>query len=312
MQPVVVRLILFSLFFQFLFLSDSWAQVNRLTDVEAAFESISSVPFVYPFLNREFKSPEGGHLQGVQAWQQNGKEWLLVTASSAHYSYYAQAELKPKAHVIRLQRLLNAPYRHAGGCQLFDGKLAVGVEDNFSKDKSQVLFVDIGDTAFTANAQKIIERSGTYKRSTAGATGFTAFNNGYLIAVADWNARNIDFYFSKSILPVQFDSIATYHVPNTERWWAYQNINLLTDSSGKIFLIGFGKKKGKNGADLYQLRFQNGAVKMEAISTRYFKCRKGVSFRYGAGCEVSDKHLLLYSCQRRLKKKNVVNVFEGR
>lgn len=309
MQSLSVRLVIVVLFVQLLFVTSALAQTQRLTDVEAAFNAIPSRPSIYHFQNTTFKPPKGGHLQGIQGWEESGREYIIITAGSAHFSYYVEASLSPEGRVTKLQRLLHKPYRHAGGNQWCEGRVAVGVEDNFAKDKSQVLLINVRDTSATAPVQKIIERSGTYKRSTAGATGFTTFNNGYLIAVADWDSRNIDFYYSKAGSPLHFDSIATFHARDKSDWCVYQNINLLTDSSGKIFLIGFGKKEGKSCAELFRLGFQNGVVQMAAISTRYFDCRKGASFRYGAGSAVRNNQLLLYSCQRSLKKKNAVNLF---
>lgn len=153
----------------------------------------------------------------------------------------------------------------------------------------------------------IAKREGAYERSTAGATGITQLQKGkYLIAVADWDSKNIDFYEGSD---AQFDSIGTYHAPNTGYWCAYQNINLLTDTAGNLFMIGLGKQGTNNRADLFSIQFNNIQPQLTLLSTRNFNCKGGASFRYAAGIFTAMDGIGIITSQRNLRKRTCVNLF---
>ncbi|HLP51554.1 MAG TPA: hypothetical protein VK154_11760 [Chitinophagales bacterium] len=276
------------------------AQVSRLDNVPDAFMRIpDSKPVLVHFYNTKHKVPEGGHLQGVQAFSFNGKEHLALTGSSGSYSYYVTAPVDSEA---RLVKLLDSPYRHAGGCQLAGDMLYVGVEDNVAKDKAKVIALNIdGEIQGT-----VAERKGRYKRSTAGATAVIKVN-WEIIAVCDWDSKHIDFY-----LPTYegYGLQETYTMPDTGVAGAYQSINLVADTAGHIFMIGFCKAGSTNRADLFSV---DANYQLTLLSSRYFKTTNGCSFRYGAGLRVINKNTLaIYTCQRALKRKNAVNVFTNR
>lgn len=269
----------------------SHAQV--LTNVPAAFAALDAdKPAVKYFTNRHYTTPTGGHLQGIQATGAGG--WL-ITASSSGYSYY----LRVSADTLQsLNKLYDTPYRHAGGCQLAGGKLFTGVEDNLVKDKAKVVAIDAnGSVAVTAL------RSGSYKRSTAGATGAVYLNKQYVVAVADWDSRNIDFY---RVDAAGYDSVGTFSAGNTEKWGSYQSVNLLADTAGNLYLVGFCKEGTTNRADLFTV---DKNYQLSMISSRRFACKRGCSFRYGAGVGVNNNTLTVYTCQRVVKRRNAVNVF---
>lgn len=264
-----------------------------LTNVPKAFATLhADKPVVKHFTNHHYTTPAGGHLQGIQATGTGG--WL-ITASSNNYSYY----LHVAGDTLQsLHKLYDTPYRHAGGCQLAGGKLFIGVEDNIAKDKAKVVAV-----AEKGSIAVIAQRSGRYMRSTAGATGAVYVNGKYIVAVADWDSRNIDFYRADA---AGYDSVGTFSAGTGVTWGSYQSINLLADTAGNLFMIGFCKDGSHNRADLFAV---NSEYNLELLSSRTFTCKRGCSFRYGAGLGVNKNTLMVYTCQRVFKRRNAVNVF---
>jgi len=272
-----------------------------LSNVQAAFAKIDSNGKAIYISKGNHAIPKGGHLQGVQFCEAEGS--IAFTASSSTVAYMALVNADKK--VTEVDTFLSSPYRHAGGCQVWGNKLAVGVEDNIARKKSRVMLVDYEN--IDHKAVVIAKREGAYERSTAGATGITQLQKGkYLIAVADWDSKNIDFYEGSD---AQFDSIGTYHAPNTGYWCAYQNINLLTDTAGNLFMIGLGKQGTNNRADLFSIQFNNIQPQLTLLSTRNFNCKGGASFRYAAGIFTAMDGIGIITSQRNLRKRTCVNLF---
>ena len=282
-----------------------------LTDVTAAFKAISATPQLLHLKNGGFKIPAGGHLQGIQSL--NNRD-IVITASSDSYSYYMVGQLNQrtgKGKITSVQKIADSPYRHAGGCQVNTDTMVVGIEDNRARDKSQIVMVSFDDSSKQNDSHVIAHREGFVKRSTAGAVGFTKDNSGhYLVAVGDWDSRNIDFYLSKSWSILLFDSLTTFSAAIGQKWPSYQSINLLADANGKIYLIGFALDGVNNRADLFEVSLQKEAAYLRLISTRNFKCKGGAGFRYGSGiCVTRDKKLAIYTCGRNVTGHTPINIF---
>jgi hypothetical protein len=106
-------------------------------NVPEAFDEISSEPEVI-ILSNEINEPSiGGHFQGVQVLQQNGTQKIFISGSSQSKAYLLQADLTSKK-TDKLITLMNEPFRHAGGFQVSEPYLAVGIEDNILKTYSKV------------------------------------------------------------------------------------------------------------------------------------------------------------------------------
>lgn len=282
----------------------------QLVDVPLAFEQISDNPTLLTYQARSNKLPKGGHIQGIQLYTADSSRYVVISGSSSELSYYllsgegVETKLGYR-YSPEVRKLFDSPYRHAGGCQLSGCYLAVGIEDNYKRDKAQVALVDLRN----GSVKTVLQRRGEYERSTAGAVGFTASKDGqYCLAVGDWDSRHIDFYKSSNA-DFQFDSVATYVAP-LHNWPAFQSINLITDSAGNLFLVGFSLSNGNNRADLFSIDMHKG-MQLHLINTRYFKCSKGAGFRYGAGIVLMDNKLSIISSARRLKGRNYANVFMG-
>jgi hypothetical protein len=132
-----------------------------------------------------------------------------------------------------------------------------------------------------------------------------------MVAVGDWDSRDIDFYQSGFDAQTLFYPLPSFHAPDSMKVCSYQSINLLTDTSGKIYLIGLGLDGTNNRADLYEVVFHPKDVGLKLISTRNFKCRSGASFRYAAGIGTErDGTLRIYTSCRNAGAKTVMNIFK--
>jgi hypothetical protein len=295
-----------------------------LPNVPSAFQTIKEKPEVIHLSKEKIDIPSGGHLQGIQSYSDSE---FVITGSSGGIAYYLKAVVNNKARtgsIKSLETIARAPYRHAGGCQVYDQMLAVGVEDNIAKDKSDIMLIPLRaekvDTTEPilissrprSNQRSIAHRSGTYKRSTAGATGFVRTKAGpYLVAVGDWDSRDIDFYQSGFNAQTLFYPLPSFYAPDSMKVCSYQSINLLPDTSGKVYLIGLGLDGTNNRADLYEVIFHTKDTELKLISSRNFKCKSGASFRYAAGIGAErDGTLRIYTSCRNAGAKTVMNIFK--
>ena len=275
----------------------------QIPDVPAAFNAINTKPEVLHLKRNHIGVPSGGHLQGIQALSDSE---LVITASSSSYAYYLTANRTELKSIVKLGDSL---FRHAGGCQVISRILFVGVEDNVGKDSSQVMIAghfDPGPSSFS-----VIKRGNTFKRSTAGAVGIAQVRDSFLLVVADWDSKNIDLYTPRPSKDNSwhFDSLTTFHAPDDRHWPSYQSINLLTDTAGKFYLIGFALDGTKDRADLYEVTLHPDRADLKLISTRNFKCR-GTSFRYGSGIYIDHiRQLHIYSCARNATAHTTINIF---
>ena len=166
--------------------------------IVSKFNRIEENPSVISFKNNKKINNRGGHLQGIQFIQNNTNKYALLSGSSDSYSYYSVIKLGTESEVISVNKLMGKPFKHAGGFQIFQNYLAVGIEDNSKKDKSKVCIYDISDPENPSTKPlAIIEREGKPLRSTAGCVGITKYKNNALLAVGDWDTKHIDFYSCK-------------------------------------------------------------------------------------------------------------------
>lgn len=280
------------------------------------------------FSNPDFSIPtDGGHLQGIQYFESNGKKYAVVSGSSSSVAYYAVVHLtKEDNKVIHYKVVGDYPFKHAGGIQVYEHYLAIGVEDNLLKDKSKVMIFDLSEPGVTDEQPLVtIEREGKFKASTAGAVGFTKHDEQYILAVAGWDTKQIDFYRSnmkpltdtacKFIYVSRWNTIKADRTEWMNRWWhAYQNINLLVDANENLYMMGMHVTKDGNFVDQYQLSFDR-EDNFEPLLVKQhmfqFYSVHGASFRNGGGIYVkSPEELVVMSVGKKLKaKKTLINWF---
>ncbi|NLF00984.1 MAG: hypothetical protein GX601_08400, partial [Anaerolineales bacterium] len=213
--------------------------------------------------------PSGGHMQGVQ---QLDDEHMVISGSSHDAAYFIIVRWPGgirSGGVGQVSRLVSIGEdfpmmrtTHAGGIQLCDHVLAVGTE-TVRGEPSSVVFYDLSDPSRPRAVGCRIERS----QKTAGAVGIVRRSSDCLLAVGDWDSDSIDFYVSDGhdLLSAGcvFARVRTWN--HSERdtsgwvdgnWGKYQALNLLQESHGQLYLVGFHRdppNTGQDWADLYRL-----------------------------------------------------------
>lgn len=298
-----------------------FGQANNDEFIISKFKSISKNPTSIVFENNIKVNNTGGHLQGIQLIQKGINKYAFLSGSSDSYAYLSVVKLGDKNEVISVNRLMDKPFKHAGGFQIFEDYLAVGIEDNEKKDKSKVCIYDISNPEnLSVEPVAVIEREGKPKRSTAGCIGITKYKNKALLAVGDWDTKNIDFY-SCPFNNIGKGKFEKFQSINTEKiskkdwidtdWHSYQNINLISYNSD-LYLIGLGQNNNQEDlADLFLLKEDNSNnFNLVKLASKTFQCKNEVSFKAGAGVILSETgELKIISCGYNIGGSTYLNYF---
>lgn len=268
---------------------------------------------------------QGGHLQGVQLLVKDDVEYAIISGSSGTYAYYSVAKLGNHNEVLSVNILMQKPFKHAGGIQIYQDLMVVGIEDNAAKDKSKVCIYQIKNPEIPpVKPLVMIARKGEPLRSSAGCAGITEMGNRYLVVIGDWDTKRLDFYLSDEHHLKQdinaFDKVFTIDTEKIDRsgwsdkaWHAYQNINLLKDADGKLYLCGFGRNdQNENISDLFLV--ENDDLKefrLKKLMSKTFNCKEGADFRSGAGIFLQPNgKLKVISCGSHINDSLILNVFD--
>jgi len=279
-------------------------------NVPQAFGALSSEPEVI-LINNIIKVPHrNGHFQGVQLIEKNGIEKLLVSGSSHTEAYVLQIDLSTRK-TDTLITLMKDPYRHAGGIQVSDPYMIVGIEDNIIKTTSKICIYNYRDNSlYSAQPSITINREGEAKLHTAGATGILNMDSYYLVVVANWDSRNWDFY---QIEPEKGENKLLFSYDAPQDWGSYQSINLIKDGSS-IYAVGFYKKDVVGTADLILVRkLESFEPTMEKILSKTFNCKNGVDFNAAVGLQIDNKgNLHIWGTQNDPGKQIAINRFSSK
>jgi len=289
-----------------------WAQ-SALVE---AFHQLGDSTYSLSFQNSLTVNREGGHVQGIQ-WV--APDYLLLSGSSSTVSYLVKVK---NGQVVRVDTLLQFPYKHAGGFQVNDGLLAVGVEDNNAKNTSQVLVYNFSDPAHPSDEPvQIIKRDGEVKRVTAGCVAIAKHQQKYHLVVGDWDTRHLDLYQldADRITDAQANFTLTKTLTLEEHprsgwsdsaWWPYQNINLFS-SEGSLYLIGLGiNNQEENVADVFAVSLE--PLQLTKIATQTFPQQQSTSFRWGAGVDwhPETKKMRILTTPYTIEPKNIIVVYQ--
>ena len=296
----------------------------KIKNVLSSFEAHDEEAAVMEFTMEGWSIPSGGHLQGIQRTYTK-RPYFVISGSSDHEAYFiVVGKIADGFEIIQKKIISYNPYRHAGGIQIIGDYLVVGVEDNSKRNKSRVCFFDvrnpekpIGDPIIT------IPREGEEKLATAGAIAIVKRSADHLLIVGSWDSDTLDFYRSNGMdlgkPGGEFTYRQTWNKDDAFRgdwcddtWGNYQNLNLVSDTNGSLFLIGY-YCDGKQGdyADLYSLDLSNPGPKMiRKESNKRLKCIRRASFQYGGGIYIDNEmSLISYACERNCHEKTVINEF---
>ncbi len=252
----------------------------------------------------------GGHLQGVQ--HRNGT--VIVSGSSAQFGYLALFQKMGNGfRFVGTKKLARSPFDHAGGFQLADNWLAIGIEDPASRRESVIQLIDVSSfETFSAPPVFSLKRTGEPKLSTSGAVALIKRTNHFLLAVGSWDCTTIDFYVSNGTDPYAADF-------TFEKWtnwdsreairkdWidkelgSYQNLQFTEDTTG-LYLTGFCRTgSGADRADAFLVKPDSDPYHLLSKTASYtVQCSDGVTFRNGAGFTMYNGRPSIISVGRNL------------
>lgn len=288
-------------------------------------ENISATPVSVSFQNRLTIANTGGHLQGIQALTHQGQIYYIVSGSSDSQSYYSIIKTGPENFVIAHNTILEKPFKHAGGFQIYENLMAIGVEDNDKKDKSKVFIFQIDNPERPPlEPLAIIDRIGTEKRATAGCIAISEIGGKILVIVGDWDTINLDFYLiDREKLGLDPDALELEYSLNTtkmdksagidDKWLSYQNINLIHGGEGQLYLAGMTTHaSGREVLDLYQVSTNDlKSFSLTKIFTKKFESNPTTRFRWGAGIHVSSSEKIqILTTPENIGDQSIIHIYE--
>ena len=306
-----------------------WTSPNSVLE---AFDAIQTVAAVSRFA-RASTSLTGGHLQGVGRVDPHT---LAISTSGDHRATVMFVRWEDRTgtgdgEIITTVAVGQHPLDHAGGLQIADDVLAVGVEDNGAKDRSRIVLLDVADPASTTSLDHLAfdrpadGQTRTVKRWTAGAVGLTKTGTGHLLVVGSWDSADLDFYRSTGddlrSTACRFRHVATWSSDRADRsswvddtWASYQSLNLVTSDDGRQFVIGGNRNaRGEDWIDLYEIELALPAARrLTKVAKKHLTCREGASFRWSGGIAVDGTLLHAIATERDLHRLTTVNIFSGR
>lgn len=288
-------------------------------------KKMSTEPLVVTFQNSLPVNNEGGHLQGVQYLSHNENDYYVLSGSSDSYSYYSIVKLGEENLVASTNTILEKPFKHAGGFQIYKNLMAIGIEDNEAKNISKVFIYQIDDPNSPPDKPLItIEREGVIKRATAGCIGITEVGEEVLVVVGDWDTAHLDFYrinrdkLGQERAAFKLDySVDCQEMDRTgwidENWLSYQNINFIKGISGQLYLAGMTSNEAEeNILDLFEIEIETPfSPKLRKVYSKNFNKNTQAKFRWGSGIYFGeDKKLRIVTCSENILDVSAIHVYE--
>jgi hypothetical protein len=313
------------LFIVMTFLSCTQQGDSSGLDLIELVEKMSTEPASITFRNSLPINNEGGHLQGIQYLNHNGNDYYVLSGSSDSYSYYSIVGIGKENFVTSTNKILDKPFKHAGGFQIYEDLMAIGIEDNEAKNVAKVFIYQIDDPAKPPNQPlTIIERSGEAKRATAGCVAITEVGGQVLVVVGDWDTAHLDFYrIDRDKLGQEGEayelvySIDCSKMDKTkwidENWLSYQNINFIQDTFGQLYLAGMTSNDvEENILDLFEIEIkQPFKPKLKKVYSKNFNKNTQAKFRWGSGVYFDkNNRLRVITCGKNILDVSAIHVYE--
>lgn len=307
-----------------------WTRTTSKRSVVEAFNSIQTVPVVTTFA-RGTTRLAGGHLQGVGLLDRRS---LAIAASGTPEAVVLIVSWPERIGIDEgaigdTVVVGDAPLDHAGGLQIAEGVLAVGVEDDRAKDRSRVVFLDVSDPTSVGTLHHLaIDRPAagqvsTTRRWTAGAVGLARVGARAMVVVGSWDSAELDFYRATrhdlADLGCTFEHVAEWARDDADtstwvddNWGKYQSLNLMASKS-RLFLVGGNRNDdGEDWIDLYEVDLgQVPSRRLTKIAKRHMRCRDGASFRWAGGIVANGSVLHALATEKDLHDHTSVNIFHG-
>ncbi len=278
--------------------------------------NLDEFPTLLPIHNPLTIDTTGGHLQGVQIYKQRDKEFAFLSGSSAEVAYLLIVDLASQK-VERLCTLFTHPLKHAGGFQICENYLAVGVEDNDLRTTSKVVIYDVNELLKgMVNPLSLIDREGAFQRGTAGCVALTRVATSWLLIVGDWDTKHLDIYRAPpEQLPRDFKLSQTLTMQDIPRqqwsdaeWMSYQNINLFTQGD-EVYLIGMtSDAKRNNVLDLFQILTVSKEFQLKKVSRKVL-ANVGGDFISAAGIWSVDNRWQVISSDRNFTRRSQLYLY---
>lgn len=302
-------------------LSCSQKQKQSDLPIIKALEKINPTPEQISFQNSLEIDNSGGHLQGIQYLKHNQNEYYVVSGSSSSYSYYSIVKKGDQNTVISINKLLDKPFKHAGGFQINNNLMAIGIEDNEAKDKSKVYIFQIDDPENPSmEPLAIIERIGNPKRATAGSVGICEVGNTILVVVGDWDSEHLDFYTMDKEKPKKATlsySLDSKEVDKSEwideKYLSYQNVNIVQDDAGALYLVGMTSNlMRENVLDLFELKTKDfSSFELKKIYSRKFPSNDQTTFRWGSGIYLDKSGTAtIIACSENILNQSTIHIYK--
>ena len=305
-----------------------WSSPNSVLE---AFDSIQTVAAVSQFA-RASTTLTNGHLQGVGCID---PKTLAISTSGEYQALVIFVGWQDPigtgdGEIIGTVAVGHHPLGHAGGLQIADDVLAVGIEDARAKDRSRIVLLDVTNPESATSLDHLAfdrpadGETRAVKRWTAGAVGLARTATGYLLVVGSWDSAELDFYHSTSHdlrnPTCRFRHVATWSSDRADRsswvddsWASYQSLNVVTSHDGRQFMIGGNRNADdEDWIDLYEIELTAPAERrLTKIAKKHLTCRSGASFRWSGGIAAASTQLHAIATERDLHERTTVNIFYG-
>lgn len=288
-------------------------------------QKINLQPSSISFDNSLEVNNDGGHLQGIQHIEYNNSDYYILSGSSSLYSYYSIVKTGDQNLVISTNKLLEKPFKHAGGFQIYKNLMAIGVEDNEEKNKAKVIIFNLENPERPpAEPLAVIERLGTAKRATAGCVGITVTQGKVVVVVGDWDTEHLDFYrIDHEKLGNEGEALELEYSLNMktvdksgwsdDKWLSYQNINFIVSPAGDLYLAGMTSDENEeNVLDLFRVNSEELSVfRLIKVYSKKFENNPQTKFRWGAGIQLTDDmEIKAFSCGENIQSESFINLYK--
>ncbi len=305
---------------------------GQIANVVGAFEKIPGEGTLLTFQRGAIDLPRGGHLQGIQMRFDEAarRHFVFMSHDSTTVAYLAivefPADLTAEGRIVHVHTFPGdgrlPPLRHAGGIQLVGDVLVVGLEDNQQKTRSEIQFWNVAKVEQPVQLEHLtIRRSGAPKDKTAGAVGIVKREKDYLLAVANWDSRAIDFYTSNG-KPLddpqcrfEFEVRWRDAAADKGNWQPdkafgeYQAMNLVADADENLFLIGPHTASGKDFVDLFAIDMRAEPNRLvRKLESKRISLPVGNHFRHAGGVWITTDGLAILSSPRNFNTKTRISI----